>query len=69
MNNYNGNTVYIVTNRIGENINDDDIMRAIIGVYAVKEDAIRRKEKEERETDFNDCNRFYVEPWLVRKAV
>lgn len=64
--------VYIVVNRIGEDINDDDIMRTILGIYSTEEDAVCRKELEERRAEkagFGDCNKFYVESWLVHKPM
>lgn len=70
-------TIYIVTMRYGENLSDDIYDKQVLGtpikimgIYADENDAIRRRNSCQREADengFGDCDRYYVESWLVHK--
>ena len=64
-------TVYVVTMRCGEDLSDDwsqKYDRQIMMICESKEGATWRRDlaaKECAENGFDDCQRFYVEPWAV----
>lgn len=64
-------TVYVITMRHGENLSDDHSEyydRQIMMICKDKDDAMRRRDryaKECAENGFDDCEKFYVEPWVV----
>ena len=68
LNNHLDEPVYLVTCRVGEDKSERDSERVVLGVYLTEKRAVKRKKLEEKrvkEAGFDDCNKFYVEPWLV----
>lgn len=70
--------VYIVTMRCGENLSDSIYDNQVLctpikimGIYENENNAIKIKnffQKEADENGFGDCDKYYVEPWLVHKT-